>query len=159
MPFLFKLWTRNKPPRSAQQAELLPTQEEQVPAKSTITKTRQIDSDGDAEPLTKRARLTRKKRRTWPCLTRWARRRSRDPTDDSTSGFCRQSLQERDPPPTSLQTTHEPRRHRRQHASASRDYVTSESVFEGYANRVGKAGNEATVVVETGGKLLKEYRR
>lgn len=30
-------------------------------------------------------------------------------------------------------------------------------MYEGYANRVGKVGIEVTVVVETSGKLLKEY--
>ena len=62
------------------QAELLPAQEEQVPANPPSRK-RQIDSDSDsdAEPLTKRARLTQK---NLALFDKTGKKKTSDPTDD-----------------------------------------------------------------------------
>ncbi|KAL1853637.1 hypothetical protein VTK73DRAFT_8917 [Phialemonium thermophilum] len=89
-----------------------------------------------------------------------------DPTDDSastkttsttTSGFADKAYKNgmlrplHSQPPTNLDDI------RKRHAAPRATASPPESVYEGYANRVGKAGNEATVVVETSAKLLKEY--
>ncbi|KAK0636537.1 hypothetical protein B0T17DRAFT_478504, partial [Bombardia bombarda] len=133
-----------------------------VPANPPSRK-RQIDSDSDAEPRTKRARLTRK---NLALFDKMGKKKTSDPTDDSKStkttsttmsGFADKAYKNgilrplHSRPPTSLDDI------RRRHAAPRETASPPESVYEGYANRVGKAGNEATVVVETSGKLLKEY--
>jgi len=154
------------------QAELRPTQEEQVPANPPSRK-RQVDSDDDAEPQTKRARTTRPTseparltRKNLALFDKMGKKKASDATDESkstrttsttTSGFADKAYKNgilrplHSRPPTSLDDI------RRRHAAPRETASPPESVYEGYANRVGKAGNEATVVVETSGKLLKEY--
>ncbi|CAH0023370.1 unnamed protein product, partial [Clonostachys rhizophaga] len=73
------------------QAELLPTQEEQVPANPPSRK-RQLDSDDDAEPRAKRARTTRPTsepapltRQNLALFNKMGKKKSSDPSDDSGS--------------------------------------------------------------------------
>lgn len=89
------------------------SQAEQVPA---TPRKRQIDSDSNDEPAAKRTRLTRKNLALFDKMGK----KTSDPTDDSkstkttsttTSGFADKAYKEWNPPPTSLQTSHEPRRH------------------------------------------------
>jgi len=148
------------------QAEPLPTGEEQVPAIPPSRK-RQIDSDNDRddEPLIKRARLTRKNLAQFDKMGQ-KKKKTSDPTDDSkstkttlttTSGFADKAYKNgifrplHSRPSTNLNDI------RRQYAAPRATASPPESVYEGYANRVGKAGTEATMVFEVGGKLLKEY--
>jgi hypothetical protein len=162
------------------QAELPPTQEEQVPANPPSRK-RELDSDDDAEPRTKRARMTRPTsepaRLTRQNLARLNKMGNnhkgskegsahRDSTDDSSttktlsttaSGFAIQARNNGilDPisskPPTNLEDIRERLARSRQTASPP------ESVYGRYARIVATARNEATMVFEVGGKLLKEY--
>ncbi|EOO01336.1 hypothetical protein UCRPA7_3163 [Phaeoacremonium minimum UCRPA7] len=143
------------------QAELLPTQEEQVPANPPSRK-RQIDSDSDAEPLTKRARLTQK---NLALFDKIGKKKTSDPTDDSkstqttsttSSGFADKARHNRilhplrSQPPINLDDIRE------QHAAARATASPPESVYGDYVNRIGKAGNKATMVVEMS-DLLKRY--
>ncbi|KAK3367309.1 hypothetical protein B0T24DRAFT_651576 [Lasiosphaeria ovina] len=162
------------------EAELLPTQEEQVPANPPSRK-RQLDSDDDAEPRTKRARTTRPTsepaRLTRQNLARFNKMGNnhkgskkgsthRGPTTESSStktlsttasGFAIQAQENGilDPfsskPPTNLGEIH------RRLASTRATASPPESVYEDYAHTVGTAPNEATIIVEASGKLLKEY--
>ncbi|RSL83535.1 hypothetical protein CEP52_016691 [Fusarium oligoseptatum] len=164
------------------QAELLPTQEEQVPANPPSRK-RQLDSDDDAEPRTKRvwttrltsepARLTRQNLARLNKLGnnyKGSKKGSihRDSTTESSSTetlsttaseFATQARENGilDPfsskPPMNLEEIH--RRLARTRATAS----PPESAYEDYAHTVGTAPNEATIVIEASGRLLKEYPR
>ncbi|CAP61631.1 uncharacterized protein PODANS_4_2290 [Podospora anserina S mat+] len=144
------------------QAELPPAQEEQDPANPPSRK-RQLDSDDDAEPRTKRARLTRQ---NLARFNKMGKKQPSDPSDDSgstktisttASGFAIQArkngiLEPRhSQPPTNLQDLHE--RHARSRESAS----PPESVYKQYTKRAGQARNETTMVIETSRRLLKEY--
>ncbi|KAK0655472.1 hypothetical protein B0T16DRAFT_310182, partial [Cercophora newfieldiana] len=166
------------------QAELPPTQEEQVPANPPSRK-RQLDSDDDAEPRAKRAQTTRPTsepaRLTRQNLARFNKMGKKgtskappsasEPSNGSSgkssgttkaisttsAGFAIQAYKNgvRQPPyakpPPNLGDLRErlavPR------ATAS----PPESVYEDYANTVGGAVNEATMVVEMSGELLKKY--
>ncbi|CAK7223161.1 hypothetical protein SCUCBS95973_005084 [Sporothrix curviconia] len=138
------------------------SREKQVPANPPPGK-RQIDGNSDAEPLIKRARPTRK---NLALLDNMGKKKTPDPTDDSksakstlttTTGFADKAYKNgtlrplHSRPPVNLDDID--RRHAASRATAS----PPQSVYKAYSNRVGKAGNEATVVVETSGKLLKEY--
>ncbi len=82
---------KKQTPPELSQAELLPTQEEQVPANPPSRK-RPLDSDDDAEPRAKRARATRptseQARLTRQNLARFnkmGKKKTSDPSDDSGS--------------------------------------------------------------------------
>jgi hypothetical protein len=143
-------------------AEPPSSQEGQVPVIPPSRK-RQIDSGSDDEPLVKRARLTRK---NLALFDKMGRKKASDPTDDlnttkttstTTSGFAIQAYKNGilpprySKPPTNLKDFHE--RHARSRATAS----PPESVYERYADRVEKAGTEATMVFEVGARMLKEH--
>lgn len=132
---------------------------------ATTTRKRQIDSDSNnEEPLFRRARLTRKNLATFDKM---GKKKTSEPTDGSstttkttsttTSGFANKARNNgilpplNSKPPTNLEDIR--KLHTRSLATAS----PPESVYRSYANNVGKAGNEATLVVETSRKLLKEY--
>ncbi len=156
------------------QAEFPPAQEEQVPANPPLRK-RPLDSDDDAEPRAKRARTTRPTseparltRKNLARFDKMGKKKVPDPTDESkstktkttsttTSGFADKAYKNHILPridskrPTSTNDT------RRRHAAPRDTASPPESVYEGYADRVGMAGTEATMVFEVGGKLLKEY--
>lgn len=161
------------------QAELLPTQEGQVPANPPSRK-RQLDGDDDAEPRTKRARTTRPTsepaRLTRQNLARFTKMGNnhkgskkgsthRDSTDDSSttkststtsSGFAIKARNNGilepaySKPPANLEDI------RRRHAESRATASPPESVYNDYVDRVEGAGNEATVVVQTS-ELLKRY--
>ncbi|KAI1144709.1 hypothetical protein F4825DRAFT_458393 [Nemania diffusa] len=158
-----------------------PTQSPQSPQSKTVdkrleqvstatpTRKRQID-DNEVEPQPKRARWTQKKltRKNLAEFNKMGKeKKASNLTDDSgstktkttsttSSGFAAKARNNGvlDPlhskPPTNLDDIR--KRHAKSRATAS----PPESVYEHYAHRVGKAGNEATMVVETS-KLLKEY--
>ncbi|KAJ2895956.1 hypothetical protein MKZ38_006002 [Zalerion maritima] len=143
--------------------ELPPSREEQI-TPATTSRKRQVDSDSDSdEPQLKRARLTRK---NLALFGRMGRKKAPDSTDESrttkttstaASGFAIQARKNGilDPrsskPPQNLEDIRE--RHARPRATAS----PPESAYNDYVDRVERAKNEATMVVETSGKLLKEY--
>ncbi|KAJ4328987.1 hypothetical protein N0V84_000559 [Fusarium piperis] len=156
------------------QAELPPTQEEQAPANPPSRK-RQLDSDDDAEPRTKRARATRATRPTSePArLTRqnlarfnkMGKKKTSGPSDDSgstkttsttSSGFAIKARNNGilepaySKPPMNLEDLR--RRQAKSRATAS----PPESAYNDYVDRVEGAGNEATMVVQTS-ELLKKY--
>ena len=94
------------------------------------------------------------------------KKKTLDPSDDSgstktisttTSGFADKAYKNGIPEqaysklPTNFDDI------RKRHAARRATISPPESVYEGYVNRVEGAGNEATVVIETSGKLLKEY--
>ncbi|KAK4182017.1 hypothetical protein QBC35DRAFT_218189 [Podospora australis] len=175
--------TKQTPPELSQ-AELLPTQEEQVPANPPSRK-RPLDSDDDAEPRAKRARATRPTsepaRLTRQNLARFNKmgkhnkKTSKVPTAASdfpstsgssssaktlsttASGFADQAYKNgilpplNSKPPANLQEIRERLDEARATASPPG------SVYEGYVRTVGMAPNEATMVVKTSGRLLKEY--
>ena len=152
-------------------AELPPTQE-LVPANPPSRK-RQLDSDDDAEPRTKRAQTTqptsepaRLTRQNLARFNKMGKKKTLDPSDDSgstktisttTSGFADKAYKNGIPEqaysklPTNFDDI------RKRHAARRATISPPESVYEGYVNRVEGAGNEATVVIESSGKLLKEY--
>ncbi|KAJ4314685.1 hypothetical protein N0V84_008760 [Fusarium piperis] len=153
-------------------------QAEQLPA-SPPSQKRQLDGDDhdhddhDAEPQAKRARTTRPTskparltRQNLARFNKMGKKKTSNPSDDSrstktlsttASGFAVQARENGilDPfsskPPMNLEEIH--RRLARTRATAS----PPESVYEDYAHVVGTAPNEATIVVEASGKLLKEY--
>ena len=145
-------------PELAQVAQLPP---------SPPSRKRQIDSDSDSdsddEPAARRTRLTRK---NLALFDKTGKKKPSGLTDDSkstkntstmTSGFADKAYKNgilrplHSRPPTNLDDF------RRRYTAPRTTASPTESVYEGYINQVGKAGNEATVVVETSGKLLKEY--
>jgi hypothetical protein len=155
------------------QAELLPTQEEQVPANPPPRK-RQLDSDDDAEPRAKRARTTRPTseparltRKNLALFNKMGKKKTSDPSDDSgstktlsttASGFDIRARKNGilDPmgsrPPKNLEEI-------RERLAAPRETASPpESVYEDYAYTVKRAVNEATMVGETL-PLLKTYPR
>ncbi|KAK3389611.1 hypothetical protein B0H63DRAFT_499610 [Podospora didyma] len=153
------------------QAELPPTQEEQVPANPPPRK-RQLDSDDDAKPRAKRARTTRPTsepaRLTRQNLARFdkmGKKKTSDPSDDSgstkttsttSSGFAIKARNNGilepaySKPPANLEDI------RRRHAESRATASPPESVYNDYVDRVEGAGNEATVVIHTS-ELLKRY--
>ncbi|KAL8380650.1 hypothetical protein RB595_005089 [Gaeumannomyces hyphopodioides] len=145
---------------------------EQVPANPPSRK-RQLDSNDDAEPRTKRARTTqptpepaRLTRQNLAEFNKMGKKKTSNTSDDSGStktisttstGFAIQTrkngiLEPRhSKPPTNLENLHE--RHARSRETAS----PPESVYKQYTKRAGQARNETTMVIETSGRLLKEY--
>ncbi|KAL2689035.1 hypothetical protein Neosp_003086 [[Neocosmospora] mangrovei] len=137
-------------------------QAEQVPAIPPSHK-RQIDSDSDDEPMTKRARLTRK---NLALFDKMGSKNTSDTTDDSNStgttsttmsGFAIQARKNGilDPlsskPPRNLE-------HLRIRLARSRETASpSESAYGDYVDQVGRAQNEAAMLVKTSARLLKEY--
>ncbi|KAI1298006.1 hypothetical protein F5Y03DRAFT_368943 [Xylaria venustula] len=150
------------------------SQKEQVPANPPSRK-RQLDSDDDAEPQTKRARTTRPTseparltRKNLALFNKMGKKKTSDPSDDSgstktkttsttTSGFADKARDNGilDPvsskPPTDLKDVRE--RHARSRATAS----PPESEYRRYAKKVSKARTEATMVFKVGTHMLKEY--
>ncbi|KAK3384499.1 hypothetical protein B0T24DRAFT_646389 [Lasiosphaeria ovina] len=144
--------------------------QEQVPPATRLRK-RQIDSEGDDdEHELKRARLTRKNLARFNKMGRKKGSNNAstrpDSTDESTttksisttsSSFPIRAHRNgildpsRSQPPTNLEHIHE--QHARSRATAS----PPELVYERYVDRVGGAGNEATVVHVVSGHMLKEY--
>ena len=159
------------------QAELLPTQEEQVPA-NLLSRKRQLDSDDDedAKPQTKRApattrrtsepaRLTRKNLALFDRMPNSKKTSTHRDFDDSSttktlsttaSGFAIQARENGilDPleskPPKNLEDI-------RRRLDESRGTASpTESVYDRYVHTVGDAPNEATMVGEML-PLLKQY--
>lgn len=137
------------------------SQEEQAPP-TTQSRKRQIDSDSDDKPL-KGARLTQKNLSLFDKMGKM--KKAPESTDESgstkttsttTSGFDFKAYKNGIllPPSSRTPTNHKTRRERnaRSRGTAS----PTETEHRGFVRRVGNAGNEATVVVETS-KLLKEY--
>ncbi|KID89012.1 heterokaryon incompatibility protein, partial [Metarhizium majus ARSEF 297] len=137
---------------------------------TTRLRKRQIDSDSDSDSdnqhQLKRARLTRKNLALFDKMGKKKASAPPESTDDSnttkttsttTSRFAIQARKNgmlnplHSKPPTNLENIR--KRHARSRATAS----PPESRFKRYANNVGKAANEATMVVEVSGRLLKEY--
>ena len=131
------------------------------PEPASTTRKRRID-DNDVEPQPKRAPLTRKNLSTFDKMGK----KTSNPTDGlsittkttstTMSGFANKARKNGilDPrsskPPKNLKEIRE--RHSKTRATAS----PPESVYNDYADRVEKAKNEATMVVETS-ELLKKY--
>lgn len=159
------------------QAELLPVQEEQVPA-NTLSRRRQLDGDDDAEPRVKRARTTqptsepaRLTRQNLAHFNKMGNNHngsekgftSHDSSSSTktlsttASGFAVRAKKNGilDPigskPPTNLEAVC--RRLARRRATVS----PSESAYRGYTNTIARAANEATIVVTASRKLLEEY--
>jgi hypothetical protein len=111
---------------------------------------RQIDGDID-ELRSKRARLTRKN------LALFNHMGKTKTTSTTTSGFAIQTYENgilpprRSKPPTNLKDIQE--RHIKSRDTAS----PTESAFRHYTGKVGRAPNEATIVVESSTALLKDY--
>jgi hypothetical protein len=161
------------------QAELLPTQEEQVPANPS-TRKRQLDSDDDAEPRTKRAgttrptsepaRLTRQNLAHFNKMgnnhkgSKKGSKKGGSTTESSStktlsttaSGFAIQAYKNGvlDPssskPPKNLEEICQRSVLPRGTASPT------ESEYGDYVDRVNRAANEATVIIETT-ELLKKH--
>ncbi len=149
--------------------------QEQVPPAALLRK-RQIGSDtddsdtddsdtddsdtDDSEHQLKRARLTRKNLALFTKASASAPPESTDgskTTSTTTSGFAIQARQNGmlDPISSKLPTNLEDKRER---YARSRDTASPpESAYKRYVNRVAKAPDEATMVFEVGGELLKEY--
>ncbi|OAA62488.1 hypothetical protein SPI_04028 [Niveomyces insectorum RCEF 264] len=137
-------------------------QEEQAP-RTTQSRKRQIDGDSDDEPLAKRTRLTRKNLSLFD--KKGKKKKASESTDESgstettsttTSGFDIKAYKNGIllPPSSKTPTNHKTRRER---SARSRGTASpTESEHGHYIDRIGDAGNEATMVVETS-KLLKEY--
>jgi hypothetical protein len=149
-------------------AEPRPKQERQAAPAATPRK-RQID-DSDVEPQPKRARPTsepaRLTQKNLALFDKMTKKKTSGTTDGSSttkttsttsSGFAIQAYKNGilDPrsskPPTNLEDIQ--KRHAKSRATAS----PPESEYERYTKKIRKAKNEATIVVETSGKLLKEY--
>lgn len=167
---------KKQPSLELSQAELLPTQEAQVPAHPPSRK-RQLDNDDDAaEPRTKRAlttrptsepaRLTRKNLALFNKMGNSKKTSTHRDSDDTNTtkslstpapGFDVRAYENGifDPrdskPPKNLEDIRKKLAQRRATASPS------ESVYEEYVDKIGEAPNEATVVVQSSRKLLKEH--
>ena len=136
------------------------SQEEQAPL-TTQSRKRQIDSHSDDEPLAKRARLTRKNLALFDKMGKKKAPESSDgstkTTSTTTSGFADKARGNGILPscysklPTDLEDV------RQRHAAPRATASPTESVYEHFANRITKADNEATMVVEVSRHLLKEY--
>ncbi len=149
------------------------SQAEQVPANPPSRK-RQLNGDDDTEPQTKRARTTRPISEPARLTRQNLRTLQQDgqeevlrpPRDDSgstktlsttASGFDIQAYKNgilepsRSKPPSNLEDIH--KRLARTRVTAS----PPESVYEEYVEVVEGAPNEATMIYQVGGKLLKEY--
>ncbi|EPE02347.1 hypothetical protein F503_03932 [Ophiostoma piceae UAMH 11346] len=150
------------------QAELLPTQGEQVPANLPSRK-RQIAVDSD-DDKPKRARLTRKNLVLFDKMGKKKEPHRASSHQDSTtesqktkttsttaSGFALQAHKNGilDPigskPPANLEDLRE------QHARSRATVSPTESEYKSYARKVARIPNEATMVVETSRHMLKEY--
>jgi hypothetical protein len=149
------------------QAEFPPSQ---TPPR--VSRKRQIN-ESDAEPRTKRARTTqstsepaRLTRKNLTLFDKMAKKKTSGTTDGSSttkttsttsSGFADKARNNGilDPhsskPPTNLESI------RKKHAKSRKTASPPESAYGLYANRIETAGNEATIVVEASGRLLKEY--
>ncbi|KAK4683173.1 hypothetical protein QC764_0026690 [Podospora pseudoanserina] len=153
------------------QAEFLPAEEKQVPVNPPPRK-RQLDSNNDAEPQAKRARATRLTsepvrltRKNLALFNKIGKKKTSDPSDDSgstktisttTSGFAIQAYKNGvlDPssskPPKDLEEIY-------QRSALPRGTASpTESEYSDYVDRVNRAANEATVVIETT-ELLKKH--
>lgn len=134
------------------------SQEEQAPPRTTQSRKRRIDSDSDDEPLAKRARLTQK---NLALFDKMGKKKVLESTDGSTtttttSGFADKAYKNRifQPLHSKTPTNHEARRKR---GAESRGTASpTEMEHRGFVNTVGKAPNEATMVVEVS-VLLKKY--
>lgn len=135
------------------------SQAEQVPP----SQKRQIDSNSDDEPLTKRAQLTRK---NLALFDKIGKKKTSNPSNNSGSTktlsttapyFDVQAYKNGilDPldsrPPKTLEDIR--KRLSKTRATAS----PPESVYGRYIDVIGEADNEATIVVKVSGKLLKEH--
>ncbi len=142
-------------------------EEEKQAPQSTQTRKRQLDSDNDAEPRTKRVRLTRKNLAAFNKMGNKKKKKTSDDDDDSgstktkttsttSSGFAirahRNGILELaySQSPTNLENI------RKQCAKSRATTSPPESVYNDYVDRVEGAGTEATVVAETS-ELLKKY--
>ncbi|KAH6630211.1 hypothetical protein B0J18DRAFT_93229 [Chaetomium sp. MPI-SDFR-AT-0129] len=146
------------------QAELLPTQGEQVPANPPSRKRHIAVDNDDDKPQSKRARLTRKNLALFDKMGK--KKDHQDSTTSSqttkttstrVSGFADQAYKNgilpprHSKPPTNLKDIHE--RHARSRATAS----PTKSEYQRYTSKVGRAPNEATMVVDTSRRMLKGY--
>ena len=143
---------------------------EQV-SSATLLRKRQIGSDSDSdddEHHPKRTRLTRKNLVLFSKMTKKKGTNKLSARPDSTaesstsktasttsSGFAIQAYKNdilvKSKPPKNLEDI-------RKRLAGSRETASPpESVYEDYANKVGRAPNEATMVFEVGARLLKTY--
>ncbi|KAH8755760.1 hypothetical protein F5883DRAFT_607597 [Diaporthe sp. PMI_573] len=125
---------------------------------------RQIDRDSDHEPVVKRIRLTRENLALFDKMGK--KKKVTDSTDESgstkntsttISGFAIKAYKNgmvlplSSKPPTNLKA-------RRKQGAKSRGTASPTKSEQGhYVDRVGNAGNKATIIFEVGRKLLKEY--
>lgn len=146
------------------QAELLPTQGEQVPANPPSRKQQIAVDSNDNKPQPKRAQLTRKNLALFDKMGKkkdsqnstTASQKTKT-TSTTASGFADQAYKNgilpprHSKPPTNLEDIYE--RHAKCRATAS----PTESEYKRYTNKVGRAFNEATMVVETSRRMFKDY--
>ncbi|KAK0629992.1 hypothetical protein B0T17DRAFT_527213 [Bombardia bombarda] len=146
-------------------------EEQERASPTTLLRKRQTNSDGDDnEHQLKRARLTRKNLAEFNMAKKKGANKvsvsappestiessSTKTTSTTTSGFAIRAfkngvlLHSQSKPPTNLQAYHE------RYEQSRRTASPTESEHKRYANKVENAGNEATMVVEVSGKLLKE---
>ncbi|KAK0635023.1 hypothetical protein B0T17DRAFT_515079 [Bombardia bombarda] len=155
--------------KAEQTAETLQQPRPEQVSSATLLRKRQIDSDGDKHQP-KRARLTRENLAVFNKMVKKGKKTSASAPPDSTvessttktvstttSGFAIQAdengiLQPRySKPPKNIEDIVERLARSRETASPP------ESAYKRYVNTVESAPNEATMVFEVGGKLLKEY--
>ncbi|KAI1740627.1 hypothetical protein F4680DRAFT_94078 [Xylaria scruposa] len=146
------------------------TREQEQVSPTTLLRKRQIDSNGDDnEHHLKRARLTRK---NLAAFDRMAKKKGTTKTSASappesaiesssttTSGFAVQARKNGILNPLSSKAPENLEDIRRRYAQSRETASPTESVYEDYVNTVGGACNEATMVFEVGGQLLKKYSR
>ncbi|KAI0407485.1 hypothetical protein F4802DRAFT_24291 [Xylaria palmicola] len=139
------------------------SQEEQAP-QATQSQKRQIDSDSDDEPLTKRARLTRKNLSLFDKMGK--KKKASESTDESgstkttsttTSGFDIQACKNGILLPPSSKTPTNLKARQKRGAESRGTASPTETEHRSFVNRIGNAGNEATIVFEVGAQLLKTY--
>ncbi|OAA63243.1 hypothetical protein SPI_03406 [Niveomyces insectorum RCEF 264] len=145
------------------QAELLPTQGEEAPANPPSRK-RQVAADSDDDkPQPKRARLTRK---NLAQFNKMGKKKATDPTDESkstkttsttSSGFAEKARKNGILPPLNSKPPKNLEDIRKRYAKSRATASPPGSVYEHYAHRIEKAGNEATVAAQVSRHVLKEY--
>ena len=152
-------------PKRLYDSALKPEAEEQEQVSpATRSQERQISSDGDdSERQLKRSRLTRK---NLALFDKMGKKKVPDSTDESgstkttsttTSGFVEKAYKNNilhphhSKPPTNSENIRE------RHAGSRKTASPTEPEYKRYANNIGKAGNEATMVVEVSGHMLKNY--
>ncbi|KAK0612313.1 hypothetical protein B0T17DRAFT_499792 [Bombardia bombarda] len=152
------------------------TEEQERASPATLLRKRHIDSDGnDNEHQLKRARLTRKNLAEFNMAKKKGANKgankvsvsgppestiessSTKTTSITTSGFAILTYKNGILPSSLSQPPANLKDIRERHAQSRRSASPTESEFKRYAKKVEGACNEATLVVETSGTLLKDY--